>query len=441
MKLFSLCCALVLCAGFFARGQITSSATLDTIGLTALRQQDPSLTGSGVVLMQIESAPAPLAFEVDPGSPGQPVSLFTYGSTSGIAVTFPNRVGSESSHADDVAEDLFGANTGMAPGLLRVFNFETDYFYRTVILADAPVRPLIFNQSFEFGDHNAAQDQAYDNYIALHHTVVASGIGNGGPILTPADCYNGIGVAAYGGGSSTGPTADGRCKPDITAPATATSFSTPLVSGAAAILLQAGSRLGVNAAAAVDSRTIKALLLTGAEKPAGWTHTITAPLDPNYGAGILNILNSWAELEGGRHPPTSAELVSLRLNHPPLAQGASITASQGWDSRAITSTAVDEGVNHYSITASATGSLITTLVWNKPFNTTRINQLYLYVYNAAGTLLASSRSTIDNLQHVYLTGLTPGAYEIQVVKRAGLPGTLGVVTERDAYALAWDFGR
>jgi hypothetical protein len=432
MKQFLLICACFVFGAGVVRAQ-------DPIGLNALRALDATLTGSGVILVQVESAPSPLQFEVNPGSPGQPIKLFTWRSTAGMSGTFPNTVGSESGHSDVVAEDLYGENTGIAPGLRHVVNYETDYFYPSVILARQELTARVFNQSFEFGNHDAQQDQEYDNYIAAFDTVVVSGIGDGGPVLSPSDCYNGLGVAAIGGGSSTGPSADGRCKPDITAPATETSFSTPLVAGAAAILIQGGRRLGPETAAATNSRTVKALLLNGAVKPSGWTHTTTSPLDPNYGAGVMNIYNSYEELTGLRHGPAKAELSGTE--HTPLTSGTTLDVQRGWDYRSIISGARLDGVNHYRIMASGTGDLITTLVWNKGYGEKQINQLQLYVYDGSGDLLGSSVSTVDNVQHVWLTNLAAGLYEIEVVKIAGSAGSIGVVGGREIYSLAWDFER
>ena len=53
-----------------------------------------------------------------------------------------------------------------------------------------------------------------------------------------------------------------------------TSFSTPQVAGAAAVLMQAGLRGdgGSDTNAAADIRTVKALLFNGAVKPADWTN-------------------------------------------------------------------------------------------------------------------------------------------------------------------------
>ena len=102
--------------------------------------------------------------------------------------------------------------------------------------------------------------------------------------------------------ATSGPTSDGRSKPDLTAPGSETSYSTAEVSGAAAILLQAASRGDGGAGTATsasDIRTLKALLLNGATKPTGWTHTDTAPLNPQYGAGVVNVDQSWLELKSG----------------------------------------------------------------------------------------------------------------------------------------------
>ena len=127
------------------------------------------------------------------------------------------------------------------------------------------------------------------------------------------------------GNSSVGPTVDnGRAKPDITAPASATSFSTPLVTGAAAVLMQAGLRGdgGGNTNAAADIRTVKALLLNGAVKPADWTNNPPSPLDPRYGAGMLNVFNSYEQLAGGKHGYIVSTSVSSGRPHPPNGRPA-----------------------------------------------------------------------------------------------------------------------
>jgi hypothetical protein len=424
--------------GSRASAQVPTPQTMATIGVTALLAQDPTITGSGVDAVQGEATGGPGQFEVNPNRPAQPVSLFTWHSSSGSSGTFPNSVGSESDHADFVSQSFYSSTTGVAPGLSHVTNYEMNDFYSSVIQRQVALTAPVVNQSFVFGTHDALVDLTYDDYIARYHSVIASAVGNGGPIYTPADCYNGLGVGAYGGQSSTGPTADGRCKPDITAPSNVTSFSTPLVTGAAALLIQAGSRAGADATVAVDSRTVKALLLTGAVKPSGWTHTAAAPLDHKYGAGVVNVFNSWTDLAAGRIPPVAT---GLARNHLPLTNGTAVAAPRGWDYRTFVSSPSEHGVSHYRFTTSATGALIATLVWNRQERRIKINRLYLYLYDSTGHLLASSTSIVDNVQHLYVASLPPATYELEVLKVAGPIGASGIVSTSETYALAWDFER
>lgn len=432
-----------------------AQSNLTTIGVTQLRAMDPTLTGSGVSVAQPEAMVGPGAFEVNPSTVSQPASLFTYSSTNGTvtAVAPPNAAGSESSHADQVGDTFYGRNNtstpeGVAPGVSHVYNYEADYFINDIIVPGVQISARVVNQSFI--DNNVsdatALDQAYDNYIAYYGTTVVSGAGNGGAVYSPATAYNGIGVAAYGGSSSTGPTqADtaGRSKPDITAPASATSYSTPMVSGAAAILIQAGSRGDGGADPtteneATDSRTVKALLLNGAVKPVGWTHTSTAPLDPRYGAGIVNVYNSYTGLEGGKNAFSLSN-----TSRAPAAGSPALATLDGWDFNSLSSTASLAAVNHYVFDLSSRGpaafNLVSTLVWNRQFEESGINNLFLYLYDVTtGQLVDSSVSTVDNVQELTDVGLAPDEYDLEVYKPSGTPGDPGTVSDGETYALAFD---
>ena len=224
--------------------------SLDIVGVTLLRQIDPTLTGSGVRVAQTEapeSSATPPPFEVNPGSVGQPTSLFTYYSSSGTANTFPNLAGQGSGHANGVAFNFFSVTGGVAPGLIHLDNYEANYFYQNVITAVLPtaIPGQIVNQSFIFGSTppQTVLDEQYDNYAVQTKVLFVSAVGNGGGVNPPGTSYNGIGVGVVDGSSSMGPTPDnGRCKPDLCAPGGATSFSTPYVSGSATLLLQAGLR-------------------------------------------------------------------------------------------------------------------------------------------------------------------------------------------------------
>jgi hypothetical protein len=392
------------------------------------------------------------------------VSLFTYFSSSGTANNFPNVVGGESGHADNVAEYFYGIPGGVATNVAHVDSYEGTFFIQvfgyiigsstnyTASLPSTNINDPVVNQSFVFlnsdyshvpTNEQQAIDSAYDNYAAQYNTLFISGAGNSGSVNPPATCYNGIGVGAYGGGSSTGPTLDnGRAKPDIMAPASETSYSTPQVAGAAAVLMQAGllGDGGNGTNAAVDIRTVKALLLNGAIKPADWTNSSSSPLNPLYGAGVLNVFNSYEQLAGGRHGYIVSTSVSTGGAHPPTGASGTISTLSGWDFNTNTSSSSSDGVNHYyfNVTNDVSNAAFTateTLVWNRQQNKSSINNLDLFLYNAANSnLVAVSTSAVDNVQHLFVPMLPQGRYDLQVLKKGG-----SYVSANETYALAYEF--
>jgi hypothetical protein len=398
------------------------------------------------MVIQAEAPVAGAQFEVNPAAVGQPVSLFTWLSSSGTNTTFPNAAGTESFHADEVANSFFGTTNSVAPGVAHVDNYHASLFYNSRVLTQTTISGKIVNQSFIFTGAAAPYDTAYDNYSARFGTLFVSGAGNSGTISPPATAYNGMGVAAYGGSSATGPTTDGRSKPDITAPASLTSFSTPLVAGAAAVLLEAANRNDGGPSTAVragDSRTIKALLLNGAEKPSDWTHVAPAPLDIRYGAGVLNVWNAYRQLRGGKQAFNTSTSNGLGGAHVPPNITNSLPTRRGWDQNTIANQSVNaETVNHYFVdlrdATNRNFTLKTTLVWQRQQNQITINDLDIFVYDAVSSqLIASSQSLVDNVEHVYLTNLPPSRYDIQVLKNGGPTKR---VTATETYALAFEFG-
>jgi len=447
-------------AGVFITGvAITEAArAADPIGLIELRSLNPALTGSGVTVGQAEAdVSGANTFEVNPTTVGQPQSLFTYYDDNGNPTSTYNAANG-SGHANYVADNFYSATTGVAPGVQHVDNYSADYLTGGIVSNAMPISDAIVNQSFIFTESNGSSltvadqqdaDLMYDDYVAEYQTIFVSAIGNGGQVNAPATAYNGIGVGAYGGSSSTGPTVDnGRSKPDIVAPASATSYSTPLVSGAAALLVQAGSVLSTGA---TDPRTIKAVLLNGAVKPAGWTHTHTAPLDVNYGAGVLNVYNSYIQLEAGQQSPSVTSFEALGGNHSAISSGYT-DPLVGWNFKTFSSSSAQDVYDHYLVPTSSSASsytLTATLVWERPgqamVTSNPINNLDLFLYDATRnttTPLDYSSSTVDNVQELYDVGLTAGdTYDLEVFKAGGVPGpgSQGDISNSENYALAYDF--
>jgi hypothetical protein len=425
---------------------------LTTIGVTQLRAIHPNLNGAGIAVAQPEAQAdqGENDWELYPGDDGQPLSFATWINTNGTASTFPNSLGAYSGHAGEVGHNLYGVGTGAAPGVPHVDNYEADFFINYLIQSNQPVADQVVNQSFTFGVLSIADQQAadslYDNYIATYSNLFCSGAADGGQVCAPATCYNGLGVGCYGVGaaSSIGPTVDnGRSKPDLTAPSTYTSFSTPYVSGAGAVLLQAAANGagGTNLAAAGDLRTLRALLVNGAIKPGDWTHTPTAPLDTRYGSGVLNLFYSYLQLAAGQQPLSTAQTVLSGASHPPGTPANIIPSLLGWDFQTITSSPVQDTVNHYYFNnvGGSTGpnTLTATLEWNRGAGESSINQLALFLYNCVnGDLITNSSSTVDNLQHLYLASLPSGEYDLEVVKY-GSPSQS--VSFAETYALAYQF--
>lgn len=369
-------------------------ANLDAIGVTALRQFEPGLTGSGVCVAQVEAASP--GWQTSPAAVGCPT---TWTCGLGSTTNFPNSLGAESGHANDVARLFLNPVCGIAPGVAHLDNYDFQYFTGQIIPNEIPIAAKVVNQSFAYFGRNARVDQDYDDYAAKYNVLFVSGAGNSGRVRSPGTAYNGISVAAYGGQSSVGPASDGRSKPDLTAPGAFTSFSAPLVSGGAALLTQVGIS---------DIRLLKALLLNGAQKPWDWTNSSASPLDHRYGAGVLNVFQSWRQFRGGQQPSATR-----------------ITARRGWDLAAVSSNSVQR--YHFDLRADR---FTATLVWLRQYGCSNINNLDLSLFTAEGALLGRSASAVDNVEHLSISELVPAEYILEV-SGAG---------SEETYALAFDFG-
>src|SRR5581483_5960318 len=83
---------------------------------------------------------------------------------------FPNSLGFESGHADEVAGNFYAMGSGIATNVLHVDNYEANtfvvYYVGYTGAAAHPIAERIVNQSFTFGAVDTNADQAYDNYAA-----------------------------------------------------------------------------------------------------------------------------------------------------------------------------------------------------------------------------------------------------------------------------------
>ncbi len=411
--------------------------------------------GTGVTSAQVEApvvtpAQSPdelptIAYMANPSSFQFDDTVFADGTGSNIG---------SSSHASRVGFRMYGSRS-MATGLGQSANPITayeagDFLFNQTNLGDGS-DPEPFN--FDVSNHSYIlyQSQApfleEDDALAINllqrldfmadqnESTMCVGVNNGSATAVPeylAFMYNAISVGLSCGDHSSGVTSlygTGRTKPDIVAPVLApddfTSFSTPMVTASAAILHEAGS--GTDA---TKTETIRALLLSGATKDefTDWDRTTTRPLDEVFGAGELNILNSYVSLQGGEFDGSTGEPTSsVGLN--------------GWDYESQIVAGNDLFYQFDVTKGTKLDQLSIVLCWNmeiidqasssNQFNPTEnLGDLNLDFYDSSGSFLGSlldeSKSAVDNVEHIYLQDLPAGTYHLKVSSD----------TNRD-FGLAW----
>ncbi len=389
------------------------------------------------------------------------------------SIKFALGASSLGSHATQVVGAAVGADAtypGIAPGAgwwtgqtARAPQQTSDQRTQTIAaetfgqgldeLAGNPVEVITLSIGFD-GDTNAADQWslALDHVVGTNGRTVTVAAGNSGPASGtldgyPSAAYNAIIVGATGqtygtpdysqvaSYSSRGPSDDGRVKPDMVAPGSqlylpdvnggwesvnGTSFATPIVAGGAALLTD----MGIDRGLSTDPRVIKSVLLNSADKLAGWSHTPSQPLDLNQGAGEMNLSKAFGQYLLGE-------------------QDAGTVRSVGWDMGAAN--AVAEQLYHIDTSVPANTPFSATLVWNRNvtsssediesavYSAEPLRNLDLVLYDAddLSTPIASSVSTLDNVEHLYLTAAERTHYVLGVRMTGGTPADL------EDYALAW----
>ncbi len=394
-------------------------------------------------------------------------------------VTFVERSGPSkvSGHAFATAREIYGF-AGLAPGISVVHCYESrdwmSYGYLNTGSDDPPVGgPMrVLTHSWVSDAPNAAEVlRRVDWQVDMHDTVVCVGVNNGKQTPVPyllGTAYNviAVGSAQPGGGSSGGYTrieTRGRSKPDIVGPRGLTSFTTPMVAACAARLLQAADEMVDHSHRAGKAEVIKAVLLAGAAKPAGWQPEIGKPLDEFLGAGVVHFDHSLQILQAGPAPapgvpPGISPKVALEEASPTDANEAvpvRLPKRMGWDFRKIGS---EETIIYTFQTQAPMGEASIILAWHRRIvglssgddgegasggnpggggwvglpRTADLNLRLVHTDDQGDEHdLAASNSRVDNVEHVYLKNLEAGRYRLEVSRPSG------VYDEPWDYALAW----
>ncbi|MBP61369.1 MAG: hypothetical protein CMJ62_07565 [Planctomycetaceae bacterium] len=413
---------------------VIQAGPLDEVGYTDLLNLlgASTPTGAGVPVSQIEV-----------GSPNSADSEFN----SKVITRIPGGT-STASHATQVGWNFYGNTLSMAPGIDVIQSWNANHWMTSGFLRIStfgePVTETqaIENHSWviEDGSDSAAIEilQRLDYVVNRDNVLVVAAQNNGetSPIPeTLSQLYNGLTVGVTSGTHSHGQTyldGSGRSKPEIVAPQLFTSYATPMVSAAGALLIEhATNTAGISSA--TNTEVIKAILMAGATKEefSSWSRSTSQPFDTQFGSGELNVFRSYHILDAGQQSASNSSLVD----------------PQGWDFATTSSNSFyffeipeDQAASEFSAI----------LTWNRniengslfpggftpEFN--GLENLDLKLYHAGGlipgSMIDSSESSVDNAEHIYLNDsldmgslLEPGQYALEVVA----PST-GV-----DYGLAW----
>lgn len=411
----------------------------DEVGFTTLMNElGTSIpNGAGITVVQVEADEdgSEIGYEYVADTSNNQFAGKTF-------VDVTNLSTASSNHATGVARNFFGNERSMTPGIGTIYAYNaSNWFGRDFLQPGARIEPElspgeIFNHSWigsaETEEGSRLGLARMDFVIARDNVTVAVGLNNGGssqPELM-VQGYNTIAVGLTSGGHSAGLTTldqPGRIKPDIVAPQQSTSLATPIIASAAALLYS-------HAANSSDSNghqpeSIKAILMAGATKTEfpGWSQTSTQPLDIQFGAGELNIYNSYHILAQGEQSPFS--------------QTSEPVTNRGWDLNQLDDfqsetyffeVPADSVMTELSIVATWLRKV--TLQRNGSY-TASLENISIGLYTAANRsiieLLQQSDSAVDNVEHIYHpTPLGPGQYAISIHSAAADPGA-------NRYALAW----
>lgn len=415
------------------------------VGYTSLKARLGATlpTGAGIEVTHVE---APSGGNYQPDS--------TNAQFAGKTIVAVSGASGVSSHATTVGQYYYGLTSSIAPGVTSIFAYQASNWIGSGQLwllntwepgvEIARVQNHSWIGTVGSDDFDADALRRLDLVIERDGVVVAAGVNNGAGSAIPhllGSAYNVLSVGLTNGNSSYGPTGvevAGRVKPNLVAPASQTSYATPMVASAATILTQGVDAAGLFTELPVAQQRpakallVRTLLMAGATKSefADWRRGFSAPttdgsvpLDYRYGAGELNIDNSFRILEAGRQSGGA---------------GADLTLT-GWDFSPVTPGSTRR--YFFEIPPYSYATTVSVLVaWNRHITPVLDFDLLLIPSLAnidlrlraadgstPGAVRDQSVSRVDNVEHIFLRGLGSGRYAFEV--------------ETDIawdYALGWD---
>ncbi|TNF99470.1 MAG: hypothetical protein EP297_05525 [Gammaproteobacteria bacterium] len=455
----------------------------DDIGYTRLLDEQGTNTpdGSGVTVTHAE------ALSGDPPSYMPNVADAQFAGKTIIDKSGTNPADFYSGHATAVGRLFYGNSSSIAPAIDIINAYDanewlaSDYLHVTSSHSKPDAVPdRIANHSWIGTYTNDAVDlevvKRVDWLIENDEFIQIIGLKNNtstnSPLLSTA--FNVIAVGVTDGLHGRGTVGldatyvSGRTRPEVVAPFNTTSSATPVISAAAALLIDVGrnaaslstdpaetsttNRSGSMIYNAERSEVVKAVLMAGADRV---TNNSTNPdpdtprditdyradtanqsangLDIRYGSGQVNIYNSF-------HILTAGEQNSLEDD----STAAGSIGSDGFDyDPSFGSGGNNETGSYFFSTGASQVMLTAALVWNVEVadggrnsfpgvGTLHDMDLRLYDKTDGGhVLIVQSASSIDNTENIWIQLDAGKDYLLEVVPKAGQASF-----EWD-YALAW----
>jgi hypothetical protein len=493
---YRLSSALVALAVMLLFDAPTATAAYDNlIGYPELQAQlgSGTPTGVGIAIQQVEAA---LANGSQAGNYAADPTHFDFSGKTFTNVTqdagmAQSSLGS-SNHARGVGFNLYGNTRSIAPGITSIESFEANHWLGYQVsgnsaTADASgflntqqggaVLPdttsaRIANHSwvgeFTSSSINSEVLRRLDFVVERDDMLNIVGVqnGSGGDRLLLKSAFNEISVGmtnAEHGAATLGVDSvytAGRVAPTVVAPglnvsntATTTSLATPMVSAVTALLLETAQDGSLSNGSftnrtrtiyhAEASEVIKAVLMAGADRAVDnvigddltdYAIDTSNNLDLDFGAGQVNVFNSYNILAAGEHDSDqdlgdSVDIDSFGWDYDTHFGGESLSNDRG---------------SYFFTAASSSDVLHATLAWNIDVSgftssetSTMLHDLNLVLFDVTNDQMitdlgASSLSSDQNTENVFYHGLLAGnRYELRVEAAAGQ-----LQFDWD-YALAW----
>ena len=430
---------------------------LEHTGIYALREIDPNLTGAGVKFAVISRSYTYI--DDEPQNDYRPdishncfkISQFSFKDQAKLPAGI-------STHSTAICSILFGEDPNAFHPEIGQFYYEGttpqaqadiyefEHFVLNNVFTQIPPDADIITASFGY-PFELPWTRGIELLAESYGIVVVASIGNGAdahaPVFYPGAGANVIGVGvvdsvntedlatnlanfalAYPEHSSTGPTDNGRCKPDIVAPGNClaaelnepnsyeptgnwSSFSAPVVAGAVGLLVQkAKENPNLSLAVSPDGGNcvIKAILMNSATKLPYWhkgefqtDDDHASPLDYVQGAGMLNAVSAYEHLVAGLSKPGNVPTI-------------------GWDLNLLDKTQTPQNSYEIRLDEPADKFITATVAWNRHYNTEYPFEpapekdcnlrLELWAIDPDNPnndyLLDYSDSSVDNVEHIHI---------------------------------------